>query len=774
LIVKPSPSGLSDQPLSRISLPLTVQPVAPVVQPTQPATIPIMYAIPAQPVVQQAPPQPARPAMAPQVGQVARPVQGAPLRPGQPLKPGLATRKPPNPKKLIYGCTGCFGAALLFFIIFVLIFAAQTTAAGDNPMARSLGVDTGTFINTLNTIVNMVFVGLEVLLFLLVIVGLFRFFMARKDDKDAKKRGLSLAGVTFLLLLFFGGIWIGIILFMDTKKVRVQSTKVSIGIVTEPVVTLGLTAPITIKFDGSKLPIDARTYDILSYLWSFGDGGTSTVATTSHTYKDKGSNNGRYDVTLQVIKRSKAKLEETTDTFTATVTIANVELGAVIAATPETGPAPLEVSFDAGGSSAPAGEIVAYEWDFNNDNNFTDASGVTVTHTFEQLGTYTVNLRVTDNTNQFAVVSKEITVESPNIPTSVIEIPSESGEYFVGTKYRFLGDKSTSPNGEIQKYEWDFGDGSAKANTRQADHIYKSAGTYDVILKTTDGEGETGEATKQLKLQIKESAPIAVMNTVPPPAKEEDGFIAGTIPFEVSFDAGKSTDPDNNIVDYKWDFDGDGKEDAAGAKGSFVYKNEGSFNASLTVIDAENNESAATLVIKVLAQPLQARLVAIPVEGVIPLIVTFDASSSTYQNGQIVSYEWDFGDGSPKRIDVSKVTYKYMKIGTFTAKVTAIASDNSKSTAETPVNVRPVALTSCFTPSTESGPAPLTVEFDTKCSTGTVAKTSWDFGDGETSKTRKPTHTFKTPGSYEVTLEVADNQNVLDTFSKSILVTGTL
>jgi PKD repeat protein len=712
--------------------------------------------------------------MAPTLGPGVRPVPGGAPRMGQPLKPGLTTRKPPNPKKLIYGCTGCFGAALLFFVIFVLIFAAQTTAAGDNPLAKSLGVDTATFINTLNTIVNLVFLGLEVILFLLITVGLFRYFMARKDDKDAKKRGLSLAGVSFLLLLFFGGIWIGIILFMDTKKVRVTPTKTASGIVTEPPVTLGLTAPITIKFDGSKLPIDTRTYDILSYMWSFGDGGTSTVSTTSHTYKDKGANNGRYDVTLQVVKRSKAKLEESTDTYTTTVTIANVKLDAVLTATPESGPAPLEVSFDASGSSAPAGEISAYEWDFNNDNNFTDATGVSVTHTFEQLGTYTVNLRVTDNTGQFAVVSKDITVASPDVPTPVIDIPSDSGEYLVGVQYSFKGDKSTSPNGDIQKYEWDFGDGSPSANTRTATHVYRNAGTYTVILRATDQKGESGQATKEIDVKVKESAPIAVITSVPPPAKADDGFISGTVPFEVSFDGSKSTDSDKNIVDYKWDFDGDGTDDAAGEKATYVYKKDGSFNATLTVIDAENNESRATLVVKVAAQPLQARLVANPVEGVIPLVVTFDASSSTYENGQIVSYEWDFGDGSPKRIDVAKVTYKYTKIGTFTAKVTAIASDNSKSTAETPVNVRPVALTACFTPSAETGSAPLTVEFDPKCSAGTVAKTSWDFGDGETSKTRKPTHTFNNPGSYEVTLEVADNQNVIDTFSKSILVTGPL
>ena len=704
--------------------------------------------------------------------QQARPMPGTPQRAG--VRTGVANRQPPNPKKLIYGCTGCFGAALLFFVIFVLIFAAQTNANGENPLARSLGVDTGTFINTLNTIVNLVFVGLEVILFLLAIVGMFRYFMARKDDKDAKRKGLSQAGIAFIFLLFFGAIWIGIILFMNSKVVPVQKTATKLGIITEPANTLLLTAPVTIKFDASKLPVDTRNYDILSYLWDFGDGTTSTVATVEHTYKDKGSNNGKFDVSLKVVTRNKAKGEEATSTFYTTVTIANVKLNAAFTATPNTGPAPLEVSFDASASSAPAGEITAYEWDFDNNGTFTDASGVTVSHTFNQVGEYKVNLRVTDNTGQYAVSTEEISVTAANIPTAVINIPNDQGEFYTGVQYNFMGDKSTSPNGDIQKYEWDFGDNTAKANTRTATHVYRTSGTYEVTLKVTDKKGETGTASQIINVSTKESAPIAVINTVPAPAKANDGFITGTVPFEVSFDGGKSTDPDNNIVDYKWDFDGDGIDDATGDKVNYVYKTDGSFNVTLTVVDSQNNESKATFVVKAQPQPLQARIVANPVEGVIPLTVTFDAGSSSYPGGKIVSYEWDFGDGSPKRIDVSKVTYKYTKIGTFTAKVTAIASDNSKSTVEININVRPVALTACFTPSTDTGMAPLTVEFDPKCSTGTVAKTSWDFGDGETSKTRKPTHTYTTPGSYQVTLEVADNQNVLDTFSKTILVTGTL
>jgi PKD repeat protein len=775
------------QPIQAVPKVVPVQPVQQIVQPAPVQQVPVqpVQQMPVQQVPQmQAQPAPMQQPVAPMPTQTpTRPVQGMvqqPARPGmpqQPLRPGMqrpgVVRKPPNPKKLLFGCLGCSGIALLFFIIFVLVFVSQTTASGENPLARSLGVDTGSFINTLILLVNLIFGVISVGLFMVMIIGFFRLFMARKDDKEAKKRGVTQAGVSGLLLLVFAIMWVGIYLFLSAKKVPVQKANTSIGIITDPASTLQLTAPITVKFDGSQLPINTKTYDILSYSWSFGDGQTSTVPVTTHTYSDKGSNNGRFDVNLEVTKRDKKTKEETSDTYTTIVTIANVKINPVINATPESGPGPLSVNFDASASTAPAGDIVSYEWDFDNNNIFTDATGSTVSHTFEQQGTYKVNLRVTDNTGQFEVGSKDINVTPPNVPVAMIDIPTTNGKYFTGNQYTFLGEKSTSPNGEIKKYEWDFGDGSSKANTRTANHVFKSAGTYEVHLTVTDETGVTGEGTNTIKVEVAESAPIASIKTSPATGKDES-LIAGTMPFEVVFDATGSKDPDNNIVDYKWDFNGDGTSDDTGEKATYVYKEPGTYNATLTVVDAENNEGNAVIVVKVGSQPLQARITAEPVEGVVPLTVVFDASSSSYPNGQIVSYEWDFGDGTPKRIDVSKVTYKYTKIGTFTASVAAIASDNTRSTAQTPVNVRPVPLTSCYEASTETGAAPLTVEFDPRCSTGTVAKYSWDFGDGETSKTRKPTHTFNKPGSYEVTLEVSDAQNVLDTFTKSILVTGAI
>ena len=63
-------------------------------------------------------------------------------------------------------------------------------------------------------------------------------------------------------------------------------------------------------------------------------------------------------------------------------------------ANPSQGVAPLTVVFDASGSRDPDGQIVSYSWEFGDGAT---GSGVTITHTYNNPGTYTARLTVTDD-----------------------------------------------------------------------------------------------------------------------------------------------------------------------------------------------------------------------------------------------------------------------------------------------------------------------------------------------------------------------------------------
>ncbi len=774
--------------------PAPVQQTAPAPQPAPQATpaaapvapAPVQQTAP-QPVVRQAipsgtpmnpqqfapqQPQQTQPQFVPQQGQPQPGMQNRPpVIPGQPVRPGVRplTGQPggPDPKKLIFGCLGVFGFAVILFVIFVLVYVSQVSA-GDSGLASTLGVDPAQFTNTLILLTNLIFGAIVMVTFFVGVFGIFRGAMAPKSDKPARSKGFRQAGIAGAIFLVITLLWVFVFLYLNGKTVNIPQSQQqqTVGFVTEPDATTTLTAPVDIKFDATKIKVPANI-EITFYQWDFGDGSSSTTPVVTHTYRDI----GQYNVKLTVTSRNKTTDETGTDTFTKLVTVSYVKISAEFSATPETGPAPLTVEFDASASQSPAGQITAYEWDFKGQNNFQDAQGKTAEYTFNGEGEYNVKLRITDDTGQSAIVSKTIVAGGPDVPVAVIDIPTTDGKYYVGKQLTFLGEKSNSPSGDITKYEWDFGDGSPKANTRTATHSYKTAGLYEVILKVTDETDKTGQAAKKITLVAADQQPTAVIETDPPLGKNEKS-LSGRSPFEVSFDANKSTDPNDNIVEYKWDFEGTGKVDAAGPTATYIYKTPGTYNAKLTAIDSTGLESSAILVIKVSAQDLMARLTADKVEGTQPLTVTFDASGSSYPDGQITSFEWDFGDGSAKQIGASQITYKYTAIGTFTASVIAKASDGKTAKGDIVINVRPVSLQSCFTPSAEEGAAPLTVEFDPRCSQGAVAKYLWDFGDGESSRIRKPPHTFAKAGSYQVTLEVTDNQNVVSKFSKNILVTG--
>lgn len=71
-----------------------------------------------------------------------------------------------------------------------------------------------------------------------------------------------------------------------------------------------------------------------------------------------------------------------------------------------------------------------------------------------------------------------------------------------------------------------------------------------------------------------------------------------------------------------------------------------------------------------------ADFTAVPVEGVTPLLVIFDASNSEDFDGQIVSYAWDFGDGETANGKFLEHLYSFVpESGYFTVKLTVTDDD---------------------------------------------------------------------------------------------------
>ena len=112
----------------------------------------------------------------------------------------------------------------------------------------------------------------------------------------------------------------------------------------------------------------------------------------------------------------------------------------------------------------------------------------------------------------------------------------------------FDASASSSPNGAIVSYEWDFGDDEAGSGVT-VEHTYTEKGTYSVTLVVTDSTGATAARTDEVQAL-----------SLPPVAKFTVTPYYVTVDEAVWFDASDSYDPDGEIVDYLWDF-GDGTSD---------------------------------------------------------------------------------------------------------------------------------------------------------------------------------------------------------------------
>lgn len=146
---------------------------------------------------------------------------------------------------------------------------------------------------------------------------------------------------------------------------------------------------------------------IISYKWSSSDNQTADGKKISLTFTKVGT----HVITLVVTDaKGKSASAQKTITVLASPTQANKPPIASFTANPTSGTSPLIVSVDASASSDSDGSIVGYAWNIVNSQ---PSTGKTASFTFNQAGTYTISLTVTDNQGATASTSKSITVINP-------------------------------------------------------------------------------------------------------------------------------------------------------------------------------------------------------------------------------------------------------------------------------------------------------------------------------------------------------------------------
>jgi len=148
-----------------------------------------------------------------------------------------------------------------------------------------------------------------------------------------------------------------------------------------------------------------------------------------------------------------------------------------------------------------------------------------------------------------------------------------------------------------------------------------------------------------------------------------------------------------------------------------------------------------------------------------PVIFT-DLSNST-EAGIIISWDWNFADGSTSTLQNPE--HEYADGGTYSVALTVVTDKGCQSTVIYEILVEPGPDVSF---NAEDVCQNIEAEFinTTTITTGTISSYSWDFGDGTTSTEDEPFHLYTAPGTYTVTLIAFSANGCSDTLTQEIYI----
>ncbi len=305
---------------------------------------------------------------------------------------------------------------------------------------------------------------------------------------------------------------------------------------------------------------------------------------------------------------------------------------------------------------------VNYTWDFGDGDHSYEKDPV---KRYDELGVYDVTLTVKDESGIESQTTK--TIEIVNIPprpnfTFQPESPTARDEI------QFI-DQSYDPDGEIVEHYWDFDDGNV-SEEEDVIHSYALSGKYQVTLVVWDDDGEENHTTKTVEIE----------NI--PPSVSFDYFPEEIYPGdEVNFQD-NSVDYDGWIVDRTWDF-GDG-ETSKTSDPTHVYEEPGEYRVTLTVEDNMGATNSTHRYLKVESSAPVADFTYQPDNPQVNEEVRF-LDNSTERRGDIISWEWDFGDGTVS--EEQDPTHLFQEEGEYSVTLTVIDEDGESDTITKTVTV---------------------------------------------------------------------------------------
>jgi len=489
--------------------------------------------------------------------------------------------------------------------------------------------------------------------------------------------------------------------------------------------------------------------DLVSYLWTFGDGNTSAEESPNYMY----TGTGTFHVTMRV-----TNADNCFDTWEDDIIVypnPDVDFTAAIGTTP------YEVIFQ---------EILNplqhvgnnLQWDFGDGQA---AQGPNPTHIYPGPGTFVVTLVGTDMlTGCPTTVQHSVTVgATPNaFFTAEPQIQCQ------GVPINFI--PAIPPGGLITTEDWYYNDGSLP-NPEHFDwpntpafpvHIFQNPGIY--LVERYVNKGTALEAYWSLFVTI-DPQPGAQFTWFSDAAFTHQGMACANQPVYFQDASYSNSTPPGVIYLWEWNF-GDpasGPNNISNQQNPIhTFSTAGTTYGVRLIVTDNLNDCKDTISHNVIVNPV------IPVDFsfgnnvCVDKLVVFTTDTVILPTASF-TWLWDFGDGTTST-QPGTVSHLYPYVGTFNVSLTLTDQWGCTNTKVHTVTTIPVPIANfTFTSPTCDGEA---IAFTDQSVVPApypdiIVGWLWDFGDGVgTSTQQNPTYIYPVfnPGGYDVTLMVTTNQ----------------
>ncbi len=396
-----------------------------------------------------------------------------------------------------------------------------------------------------------------------------------------------------------------------------------------------------------------------------------------------------------------------------------------------------------------------YNWNFGDGGTSYNRN---TQHTYLAPGSYNVTLTVQDTSGCLGSLSHVVEITVPPLAHF-----TANANNCVGQSVQFTN-LSTSTDGYIVSWLWNFGDGNTQLvnfpATPSVNHTYINTGIFAVTLTVTNNFGCTSTETNIIQVTGSPTADFMYSGHC-----EEN---------EVAFTDVSAVPATTSISAWAWNF---------GDPTSGISNTSNSQNATHTFAIAgnyfvrfvvwSNNGCTDTITKEIIIKAKPA--VGFTAQGSCEdTPITFVPGSVIVQNA-IATWLWQFGDGnSSSQISPS---YTYTSAGNYTATLTITDTAGCSNTISQSITIAaaPLANFSFTVP----GCNQTTIIFNdlTSVPAGFITKWIWNFGDGNSQTFVFPnagpvTHTYTNAGNFNVSLTVKTSDSCSSFVSKLMVLSA--